>query len=122
VASILSRAGLEEIAVSAILPATIPMSRALSRYDRPRCRLQDHIEIFGHWLIHRKAKATCVVIGGLSTNRKSQSRRLNERAGMSLADRGVIEVVGADATGFLQRLVTNSVLNIPKGEGRYAGL
>jgi len=39
-----------------------------------------------------------------------------------LGDRGVIEVAGADATGFLQRLVTNSVLNIPKGEGRYAGL
>jgi folate-binding protein YgfZ len=39
-----------------------------------------------------------------------------------LDDRGVIEVGGADATGFLQRLITNSVLNIPKGEGRYAGL
>jgi folate-binding protein YgfZ len=39
-----------------------------------------------------------------------------------LGDRGVIEVEGADATGFLQRLITNSVLNIPKGEGRYAGL
>ena len=39
-----------------------------------------------------------------------------------LGDRGVIEVAGADATGFLQRLITNSVLNIPKGEGRYAGL
>jgi hypothetical protein len=38
-----------------------------------------------------------------------------------LDDRGVIEVAGADATGFLQRLITNSVLNIPKGEGRYAG-
>jgi folate-binding protein YgfZ len=39
-----------------------------------------------------------------------------------LGDRGVIEVAGADATGFLQRLITNSVLNIPEGEGRYAGL
>jgi tRNA-modifying protein YgfZ len=39
-----------------------------------------------------------------------------------LGDRGVIEVAGADATGFLQRLITNSVVNIPKGEGRYAGL
>ncbi|MGA7384084.1 MAG: folate-binding protein [Methylocella sp.] len=39
-----------------------------------------------------------------------------------LGDRGVIEVAGAGATGFLQRLITNSVLNIPKGEGRYAGL
>src|SRR5947209_17723599 len=39
-----------------------------------------------------------------------------------LLDRGVIEVAGTDATGFLQRLITNSVLNIPMGEGRYAGL
>jgi folate-binding protein YgfZ len=39
-----------------------------------------------------------------------------------LDDRGVVEVGGTDATGFLQRLITNSVLNIPKGEGRYAGL
>jgi len=39
-----------------------------------------------------------------------------------LRDRGVIEVAGAEATGFLQRLITNSVLDIPKGEGRYAGL
>ncbi len=38
-----------------------------------------------------------------------------------LRDRGVIEVAGAGATGFLQRLITNSVLNIPKGEGRFAG-
>jgi tRNA-modifying protein YgfZ len=39
-----------------------------------------------------------------------------------LRDRGVIEVAGADAAGFLQRLITNSVLDIPKGEGRYAAL
>jgi tRNA-modifying protein YgfZ len=39
-----------------------------------------------------------------------------------LADRGVIEVKGADAAGFLQRLITNSVLNIPKGESRFAAL
>jgi folate-binding protein YgfZ len=39
-----------------------------------------------------------------------------------LRDRGVIEVGGAEAPGFLQRLITNSVLNIPKGEGRYTGL
>src|SRR5580704_13049096 len=39
-----------------------------------------------------------------------------------LGDRGVIQMEGADATNFLQRLITNSVLNIPKGEGRYAGL
>jgi folate-binding protein YgfZ len=39
-----------------------------------------------------------------------------------LGDRGVVEVAGADATSFLQRLITNSVLNIPKGEARYTGL
>jgi tRNA-modifying protein YgfZ len=39
-----------------------------------------------------------------------------------LADRGVIEVKGADTAGFLQRLITNSVLDIPKGESRYAAL
>jgi tRNA-modifying protein YgfZ len=39
-----------------------------------------------------------------------------------LGDRGVIEVAGTEATGFLQRLITNSVLDIPKGECRYAGL
>jgi folate-binding protein YgfZ len=38
-----------------------------------------------------------------------------------LGDRGVIEVAGADAAGFLQRLITNSVRDIPQGEGRYAG-
>src|ERR1700693_5877987 len=39
-----------------------------------------------------------------------------------LRDRGVIEVAGTEATCFLQRLITNSVLDIPKGECRYAGL
>jgi tRNA-modifying protein YgfZ len=39
-----------------------------------------------------------------------------------LADRGVIEVRGADGASFLQRLITNSVLDIPKGESRYAAL
>jgi folate-binding protein YgfZ len=39
-----------------------------------------------------------------------------------LADRGVIEVKGADAGAFLQRLITNSVLDIPAGESRYAAL
>jgi folate-binding protein YgfZ len=39
-----------------------------------------------------------------------------------LHDRGVIELAGAEAAGFLQRLITNSVLNIPQGESRYSGL
>lgn len=39
-----------------------------------------------------------------------------------LSDRGVIEVAGADATQFLHKLITNSVLNIPAGESRYSGL
>ena len=56
-------------------------------------------------------------------NGQTESRGFGWRAAyVYLRDRGVIEVGGADATGFLQRLITNSVLNIPKGEGRYAGL
>lgn len=39
-----------------------------------------------------------------------------------LNDRGVIELAGADAESFLQRLVTNSVLKIPQGEARFAAL
>jgi folate-binding protein YgfZ len=39
-----------------------------------------------------------------------------------LADRGIIELKGVDATPFLQRLITNSVLDIPAGESRYAAL
>ncbi|MCI0598878.1 MAG: folate-binding protein [Beijerinckiaceae bacterium] len=39
-----------------------------------------------------------------------------------LQDRGVFELTGADVAGFLQRLITNSVLDIPKGEARYSAL
>jgi folate-binding protein YgfZ len=39
-----------------------------------------------------------------------------------LSDRGVVKVAGSDAESFLHRLVTNSVLAIPPGEARYAGL
>lgn len=39
-----------------------------------------------------------------------------------LSDRGVVTATGADTATFLQRLVTNSVLNIPAGESRFAGL
>lgn len=39
-----------------------------------------------------------------------------------LSDRGVIEVAGLDATTFLHKLLTNSVLDIPTGESRYTGL
>ncbi len=39
-----------------------------------------------------------------------------------LEDRGIIAVKGADAPGFLQRLITNSVLDIPNGESRYSAL
>ena len=43
--------------ISAIFPAVIPMSRALSpgMVDH-NAALQDHVEILGHWLIHCKAK------------------------------------------------------------------
>lgn len=39
-----------------------------------------------------------------------------------LADRGVVEVAGADAAKFLHNLVTNDVAALPPGEARYAAL
>jgi folate-binding protein YgfZ len=39
-----------------------------------------------------------------------------------LSDRGVVKVTGADATMFLHKIVTNSVLDIPAGESRYSAL
>ncbi|SFK46899.1 YgfZ/GcvT domain-containing protein [Methylocapsa palsarum] len=39
-----------------------------------------------------------------------------------LSDRGLVTIIGADAATLLQRLVTNSVLDIPAGESRFAGL
>jgi folate-binding protein YgfZ len=39
-----------------------------------------------------------------------------------LADRGVLKMEGAEAQGFLQRLITNSVQNINAGESRFSAL
>jgi folate-binding protein YgfZ len=39
-----------------------------------------------------------------------------------LADRGVMRIAGGEATAFLHRLATNSMLGIRQGEGRYAAL
>src|SRR3984885_16225682 len=39
-----------------------------------------------------------------------------------LPDRGVITVTGGDAEGFLHKVVTNNMLDIPAGEARYTGL
>jgi folate-binding protein YgfZ len=39
-----------------------------------------------------------------------------------LSDRGVLEVRGADATTFLHKLVTNSMLDIAPGESRFSAL
>lgn len=39
-----------------------------------------------------------------------------------LSDRGVLKVAGADATTFLHKLLTNSMLDIPPGESRYSAL
>jgi folate-binding protein YgfZ len=39
-----------------------------------------------------------------------------------LPDRGVITVTGGDAEGFLHKVVTNNMLDIPAGEARYSGL
>ncbi|MBI1866986.1 MAG: folate-binding protein YgfZ [Methylocystis sp.] len=42
--------------------------------------------------------------------------------GVVLADRGVVEVAGADAAQFLHGLVTNDVLSLGEGEARFAAL
>jgi len=39
-----------------------------------------------------------------------------------LDDRGVVTVTGADATMYLHKIVTNSVLDIPAGESRFSAL
>jgi hypothetical protein len=39
-----------------------------------------------------------------------------------LADRGVLKMEGADTQGFLQRLITNSVLDVGPGESRFSAL
>ena len=44
------------------------------------------------------------------------------RKAASLADRGVVSVMGADSVGFLQGLLTNDVEKLPPGEARYAAL
>ncbi|MFO1124260.1 MAG: folate-binding protein [Methylocystis sp.] len=41
---------------------------------------------------------------------------------ISLVDRGVIEIAGADATNFLQNLVTNDIVKLVPGEARYCAL
>jgi len=46
---------------------------------------------------------------------------MHKKAAM-LEDRGVVSVSGADATGFLQGLLTNDVEKLPPGEARYAAL
>ncbi len=45
-----------------------------------------------------------------------------DRGASLLADRGVIRIAGTEATAFLHRLATNSMLGIRQGEGRYAAL
>ncbi len=42
--------------------------------------------------------------------------------GVWLEDRGIVEVAGAEAGELLQRLVTNDVLGLARGEARYAAL
>lgn len=39
-----------------------------------------------------------------------------------LPDRGVVEVAGPDAAGFLHNLVTNNIADLPVGRAAYAGL
>jgi tRNA-modifying protein YgfZ len=46
---------------------------------------------------------------------------MSKKAAM-LEDRGVVSVIGVDATGFLQGLLTNDVERLGPGEARYAAL
>jgi tRNA-modifying protein YgfZ len=51
------------------------------------------------------------------------SRKKNMDQGASrLTDRGIVKISGADALGFLHRLVTNSLLDLEPGAARYAAL
>lgn len=45
-----------------------------------------------------------------------------DRGASLLADRGIIKISGAEALGFLHRLVTNSLLDLKPGTARYAAL
>ncbi|MGB7247123.1 MAG: folate-binding protein [Methylovirgula sp.] len=45
-----------------------------------------------------------------------------DRGASLLADRGVIKIAGGEATAFLHRLLTNSMLGMRQGEGRYAAI
>ncbi len=45
-----------------------------------------------------------------------------DRGASLLADRGIIKISGAEALGFLHRLVTNSLLDLKPGAARYAAL
>ncbi len=45
-----------------------------------------------------------------------------DRGASLLADRGVIKIAGSEATAFLHRLATNSMLGMRQGEGRYAAI
>jgi folate-binding protein YgfZ len=45
-----------------------------------------------------------------------------DRGTSLLADRGIIRVAGPEATDFLHRLATNSILGLRPGEGRYAAI
>jgi tRNA-modifying protein YgfZ len=55
------------------------------------------------------------------TMNASQAQNMGRGASL-LADRGVVRITGGDATGFLHRISTNSMLAIRPGEGRYAAI
>src|SRR6478672_6594364 len=53
--------------------------------------------------------------------KRARSRPMHKKAAM-LEDRGVLSVSGADATSFLQGLLTNDVERLQQSEARYAAL
>ncbi len=58
--------------------------------------------------------------GGVSPRHPDQSRQMADA--ILLSDRGLIEIMGADATEFLHNLVTNDIRSLRRGEARFAAL
>jgi|GEM_PF-27836 len=98
------------------------IARADSGMVNHRAPLQDHVEAARHWRVPYKNWLAPCWSGLIYEEAGWKSRAWMNGKVSILRDRGVIEVAGAEAAPFLQRLITNSVLNIPQGESRFSGL
>ena len=87
---------------------------------------QDQIEGLRHGAIHGYKGLKFDRLAGRKCDTKSAaqaaSRGSNEDRICLLADRGVVRMAGAEAQGFLQRLITASVKDIAPGESRFSAL